>query len=172
MRYMVPVLVGLLAVSCVRSSYYELDTWAKAYEPPAAQMAASDDDIRDSVFRFQMVNSASKQGKKVHAYYLSVEGGQDPSDEFIRRYANSQTPVKKQSTCSVTSQDPLGVVDKETGLPGIILSIESLTRSGDVEADVTGGFYEGGQSASTNTYHLEFKNAHWAVKDSTPKKEP
>ncbi|NUM56466.1 MAG: hypothetical protein HUU46_22750 [Candidatus Hydrogenedentes bacterium] len=167
MRYFVALLICVVAVSCQRSSYYGMDTWAKPYRPAPAQMAASDDDIRESVFRYEMVHNESTQGRKAHAYYLSVEGGQDPSDALIQKFVNSQTPVKKQSAALVTSQTPLGVHDKQTGLPGLVLTVDSIKRDGDVEAVVTGGYVEGGQSAANKTYKMRFRHGHWVVIDSS-----
>ncbi len=167
MRNCLALLVCAMAVSCTRSSYYGLNYWAKAYEPPASQAAASDEDIRESVFRYQMTHNKSIQQKKAHAYYLSVEGGQDPSAVLLQRFINSQTPVLNQSAAEITSQAPLGVFNKQTRLPGIVLSVESISRTGDTAADVIGGYVEGGQSAATNVYHLKFRSGHWVVVDAT-----
>lgn len=167
MRYVVALLVCVALVSCQRSSYYGMNTWAKAYEPPADQMAASDDDVRESVFLYEIAHNESVQKGKAHAYYLSVEGGQDPSDALIAKFVNSQTPVKKQSAANVTPNTPLGVVDKVTGLPGLMLTIDSMDRIGGVEAEVRGGYVEGGQSAANRQYKLRFRHGHWVVIDAS-----
>ncbi len=162
MRYLVPVLVCVFALSCQRSSYYEMDTWAKSYVPPNNQSVDSDDDIRESVFRYQVHHNASYQKDKAHAYFLSVAGS-DPSGEFMTRFARNEPPVKKLSACEASSQIPIGVHDKQSGLPGIVLQIDALNRIGDKEAEVTGGYFEGGPSAPGNVYHVKFKNGAWVV---------
>lgn len=165
MRVIVAMLMLAMTVSCVRASYYDMDTWAKAYEPSAAQTAASDDDIRESVFRYLIANNRSEQGVKVHAYYLAVEGGADPTGEFLARFSRGATPVKKLSDCNATAQKPLGVVDKQTGLPGLVLRVDTIKRSGDAAAEVTGGYFEGGDTGPAGVYQLEFKNGRWAVSE-------
>ena len=162
MRYAVPVLMCLMILSCQRSSYYELDSWAKSYVPPKNQSADSDDDIRESVFRYQIHHNDSYQKDQAHGFYLAIAGG-DPSDEFMVRFARNETPIQKASACERTSDTPLGVHDKQSGLPGIILEIDALNRIGDKEAEVTGGYFEGGLSASSNVYHVKFKNGAWVV---------
>lgn len=163
MRHWSMLLVCLLVVSCTRSSYYHLDYWAKPYVPPAAQSAGSDDDIRESVFRYQMAHNASYQKEKAHAYFLAMEDGKDPSAEFLARFSRNATPVKGQSDCNSSSQTPIGVFDEQSGLPGLLLRIDSLNRIGADEAEVEGGCFEGGRSASGSTYRLKFKNGRWTV---------
>jgi hypothetical protein len=167
MRYIVPVLVCALAVSCVRSSYYDMDTWAKAYEPSATQSANSDDDIRESVFRYQMAHNKSIQREKAHAYYLSLEAWQDPSDEFMTRFARNLVPVKKLSACETSDRTPIGVYHKDTQLPGLVFAIRTLERTGDGEALVSGGYYESGKSGTGGTFHLKFRNGRWVVIESS-----
>jgi len=140
-----------------------MGTWAKSYEPAVAQAAASDDDVRESVFRYLMANNKSVQRKKAHAYFLAIEGGADPSDEFMTRFSRSATPVKKVSACTVSAQKPLGVVDNQTGLPGLVLRVDSIKRVGDTSAEVQASYFEGGDSGPSVVYALTFKNGHWAV---------
>jgi hypothetical protein len=167
MRYLVAVLVCLMAVSCTRSSYYGLNSWAKAYEPSAAQSADSDDDIRETVFRYQMANNKTIQQNKTHAFYLSLPDWQDPSDAFMTRFARSPIPAKKLSACDTSDEKPLGVHDKETKLPGVVLVIRTLERRGETDALVSGGYFEGGDNMAGSTFELSFRNGRWVVTDAS-----
>lgn len=163
MRYFVPLLLCVLAVSCTRSSYYNLDTWAKPHVPAAAQSAESDDDIRETVFRYRMAHNESYQAEKAHAYYLAVEGGLDPSDEFMKRFSRSATPVRKKSASTTGPGIPLAVSNNESGLPGLIFTFDSLERTGATQADVVSGYFEGERGSTGITNRLEFKNGRWVV---------
>ncbi|MCC6795175.1 MAG: hypothetical protein IT366_08650 [Candidatus Hydrogenedentes bacterium] len=163
MRYIITFMLCVLTLSCQRSSYYEMDYWAKSYVPPKNQTVDSDDDIRESVFRYQMHNNRSVQQQKTHAFFLSLEDWRDPSDEFMDRFARNPIKAKKFSACETANETPLGVHDKETKLPGIVLVLRTLERTGDTEALVSGGYFEGGDNMAGSTFELKFKNGRWTV---------
>jgi len=50
-------------------------------------------------------SNASGQQKQAAAYFLSIgKPGSDPSDEFIKRFANHIPPVRKASASSSSRQ--------------------------------------------------------------------
>jgi len=125
---------------------------------------SQEDDIRESVFRWQFEHNASEQQENARVYFLEIgkkEG--DPSDEFIKRFAGNKLPVRKRSECSVNMGRSVGVLDKKTGEKGLILSVRSIEWKSDTEVDVKGGYYEHGLSASGNTYTLKKVNGKWKV---------
>ena len=80
------------------------------------------DDIREAVFRWQFDHNASGQQTNSQVYFLEVgEKGGDPTDEFMKRFANHKPPVRKVSACSANAGK--GVLDMKTGEKGLIFRI-------------------------------------------------
>jgi hypothetical protein len=136
----------------------------------AAQMEAGanqvrqshEDDIREAVFRWQFDHNVSGQQKKAQAYFLSVgQKHDDPSDEFMKRFADNKPPVRKRSECSA---DPgKGVLDKKTGERGLLFHVTSIKWKSETQVEAEGGYYEAGRSASGNVYTLKKGNGRWVV---------
>lgn len=119
------------------------------------------DDIREVVFRYQFRHNSSIQVNKVAAYCLSVEKGSDPSDSFIKRFAGDTPAVRKVSECTA---DPYkGVVDKSSGKRGLVLRVKIIKWISQAEAEVVGGYFEDGLSASGNTYTVTKTKGTWRV---------
>jgi hypothetical protein len=120
------------------------------------------DDIREAVFRWQFDHNASGQQKKAQVYFLAIgEKGDDLTDEFMKRFADHKPPVRKVSACS--SDAGKGVRDKKTGETGLIFRIRKIEWKSDTQVEVKGGYYEGGLSASGNTYTVKKENGKWKV---------
>ena len=120
------------------------------------------DDIREAVFRWQFDHNASGQQTNAQVYFLEVgQKGDDPSDEFMKRFAGHKPPVRKKSACNAAPGK--GVFDKKTGQQGLIFRATSIDWKSDAEVDVQGGYYEAGLSSSGNTYTLKKKNGKWKV---------
>ena len=120
-----------------------------------------EDDVREAVFRWQFEHNASGQQKKAKAYYLQIGEKGDPSDAFMKRFAEHKSPVRKVSAC--TADSGKGVLDKKTGERGLIFRVTSIEWKSDTEVDVKGGYYEGGLNASGNTYTVKKENGKWKV---------
>jgi len=125
-----------------------------------AQSDQETDNIREATFRYMFAKNASGQQQAAKVYCLSVED-QDPADDFMHRFANDTPPVKKASQCTASARE--GVRDKETGARGLAFRVDKLTKKEDSRAEVDGGYYEAGLSASGNTYSLEKKEGVWKV---------
>lgn len=123
---------------------------------------SQEEDIREAVFRHQFDHNASGQQKRAAMYCLSVgQNGIDPSDEFMKRFANHKPPIRKRSECDA---DPVrGVIEKRTGNLGLIFRAQGITWISDKEVEVAGGYYEGGLSASGNTYTVTKQHGKWIV---------
>ena len=82
---------------------------------PARQR--QEDDIREAVFRWQFDHNVSGQQKTAKVYFLSVgEKYGDPSDEFIKRFANNKPPVRKRSECTADAgKGGFGQEDRRAG---------------------------------------------------------
>jgi hypothetical protein len=120
------------------------------------------DDVREAVFRWQFDHNASGQQQKAKAYYLDIgEKGADPSDEFLKRFADTKPPVRKRSAADVDIKS--GVTDKATKERGLVFSVKSIRLKSSTEAEAEGGYYEGGLSASSNTFIVKKTKGKWSV---------
>jgi hypothetical protein len=123
------------------------------------------DNVREAVFRYQFTNNAAHgpaaAAKRIAVFYLSVgDKDQDPSEEFLMRFAGHTPPVRKVSACSTKK---MRVEDKRTGERGLIFHVRSIRWISDTKAEVKGGYYEDGLSASGNTYTVVKRNGKWVV---------
>jgi hypothetical protein len=123
---------------------------------------SQEDDIREAVFRWQFDHNVSGQQKKAKVYFLAVgEKYSDPSDQFIKRFADNKPPVRKRSEC--TADAGKGVLDKKTGEQGLLFHVTSIKWKSDAQVEVEGGYYEAGLSASGNIYTLKNERGKWKV---------
>ena len=127
----------------------------------APARSAAEDDIREATYRYQFLHNASGLQQKADVYFLSLgEKDTDPSDAFMKRFADHKPTVKKVSSSAGRLG---GVRDKDTGGKGLIFRVAQIKWVSETEAEVSGGYYEGGLSASGNTYYLKKENGKWVV---------
>lgn len=168
MRTLVLV-VGVLCAACLVRADDAADAKAKAKAEAEAKAKAearakAEDDIREATFRYQFLHNASGLQQKADVYFLSLGGkDRDPSDEFMKRFADHKPPVKKVSQSAGRME---GVRDKATGGRGLIFRVEAIKWVSDTEVTVSGGYYEGGLSSSGNSYHLKKQKDKWVVEKS------
>lgn len=149
--------------------------------PPARRV--QEDNIRETVLRYQFQHNGSGIQQNAGAYYISLydEGVEPaspvkefalivhalvfdrpgvPSDGFIRRFRGHSPPVKKVSQCILEIN---GIRDRKTGQRGLMLSVGRIKWINDQTVEVNGGYYEGGMSASGNTYRVVRREKTWVV---------
>ena len=136
---------------------------------PAPSVQQSLDDIREAVFSYQISHNASGQQHSAQVYFLalyvpgdSLRQGHyvDPSDNLMARFRGNAPPVKKYSDCVESIN---GVFDVFTGAAGLLFRIESIREINTNEAEVTGGYFEAGLSASGNIYTVKRIADRWTV---------
>ncbi|HYV20991.1 MAG TPA: hypothetical protein VFC25_18400 [Verrucomicrobiae bacterium] len=135
---------------------------AATAEAVSKKQANAADDVREAVFRYMFEHNASVMQNNAPIVFLKVEGEQDPSPAFLERFAKQWPPVEPGSSASVSPWT--GATDKKTGKRGLIFRVESLRWISDSEAEVVGGYYEGGLSASGNVYRVKSEGGKWVVK--------
>jgi len=124
---------------------------------------AQEDSIREVVFRYQFDHNASGLKKDAAAYCLSLSDGRtDPSDQFITRFKGNQPPVRKISECGLVNHV---VTDVTTGKRGLIFRVTQMRWISGKEVEVVGGYYEGGLSASGDTYRVVRQHGNWYVSE-------
>jgi hypothetical protein len=122
-----------------------------------------EDEIREAIFRHQFANNRAGAKAYEALFFLSVEDGSDPTDDFMECFRNAGHRVRKVSQCACSPVD--GVQDKETGEPGVILEVREITWITEDEAEVEGGHYRHGLSSSGNCYRVVREAGRWAVRE-------
>jgi hypothetical protein len=137
-------------------------------ENQPAQLTAQDS-VREAVFRYQFDHNHSGQQHSAKVCFLSVMvledstgrwNDHDPSSELLHRFDGNAPPVKAFSQCRLSEE---GVFDFETDERGLLFRVGAIRWVSDDEAEVDGGYFEGGLSASGNTYYLECRDGQWIV---------
>jgi len=112
-------------------------------------------DIRETIFRYQF---AQFQHSSARAYFLVIEG-QDPSDEFMQRFADSKSFIKKGSEAR---QAPHAVVSA-TGERGVVCDVGPVKWLDEKSAEVIASFQVGKQSAAHFTVTLKWEHGKWKI---------
>ena len=152
MRRYIPMAIAIVLVVCACSSSPQATT----------QTMSEEDQIREAVFRYQFEFNASGLGKAANAYFLSVEGHEDPSPQLLKQFEGHRPPVKPASA-STLEPGTAQVVDRESGQPGLIFRIREIRRLTDDEVEVDGGYDEASESATGNTYRVMKTGGRWEV---------
>jgi hypothetical protein len=120
------------------------------------------DDIREAVFRWQFDhNPLRQQPNAPEVYFLRTEKHFELPDEFMKRFADNQPPVRTMSRRDAASRD------RRTGEHGVMFWITSIKWESDTEVDVGSRCgWNGG--ASGNTYIVKKENGKWRVTNDMP----
>jgi len=121
-------------------------------------------DVLEAVFRHQFERNEAGLGKDAAAYFLEV-CERDPSPPLLERFASHQPPVKARSQADVSAYE--GVTDRASGKKGLLFRVTSVQWLAPDRAQVKGGYFEGGLSASGNTYVVGLSEGRWQVLEQT-----
>ncbi|CAF0870077.1 unnamed protein product [Didymodactylos carnosus] len=129
-------------------------------DSPALQMQI-EDDIIETVFRYQFENNLSSQRQNAHVYCLRINGI-DPLPSFLYRF-RSDPKVRPVSLCTISDQHT--VYETQTQLSGLVFyvtrPIQMLSKD---EARVMTGYWEGNLSSQINEYLVARQNdGKWMV---------
>ena len=130
----------------------------------AEQKEELDSGIVESVFRYQIKQCGDNTSLTV--FLLSVRG-KDPSDEFIKRFADESVSVKKRSVLA-KSEATNEFIDKESGKSAALLSIDKLNLPEEGNAQVEGSCGYADWSARGYRYSLVREDKRWMVKRADP----
>jgi hypothetical protein len=124
----------------------------------AARHVAQEDDIREAIFRYEM-----KDHRGPDVVFLSINN-QEPSDAFMRRFFDAKLSVKTWSAIAPATKPPQRWInDRETGNPGVALSVGKITWTSDHGVTVAGGYYCGILCAGAGDFYVNLKGKRWIV---------
>ena len=124
-------------------------------------------DVVEAVFRHQFNRNASGGQKNVEYFFLSLDARADPPPELLSRFKEEKPIVLPVSMATASASE--GVKHKELGGRGLIFGVTHVAWLDDSTAEVEGGYYEAGLSASGNTYRVKRTNGVWKVTDDRMK---
>jgi len=124
---------------------------------------SSDDDVLEAVFRHQFAHNAAQRREAAALYCLALGGDQDPSADFLRRFAAHRPPVAAASRCALTEGGE--VQDRENGAPALLFRVTALRRLGEDEAEAHAEYLEGWLSGAGSTYRVVRQAGQWVVTD-------
>jgi hypothetical protein len=128
----------------------------------ASSRTLQEDNIAEVVFRHEIDESHRQEGYSM--FFLSRGERIDPTDTFMRRFANKGYVVKPVSQ-SVILYD--GVRDKSSpkGDRGLILGIHRITWVTGTEAAVGVSTFSWGWGQSASVCRVVLENGAWVVKN-------
>lgn len=147
--------------------------------PEAATRAASEEDIREAVLRYQMEdwirtvdkdeaeakNPADKEAAQHYNFkiFFIETNGMDPTDDFMKRFHGIPRILKKSSYSEVAKVMRMPIVDKETQERGIIFSADGIRWLGKNRVKVDGGYHCDGLCGADYTFDVRFEKGRWVV---------
>lgn len=116
--------------------------------------------IQEVVVRYQIQNLEGHKSSDL--FFLSLKEHRDPNYEVVRRLASSSYRVKPISE----SIDKRAVInDKETGEPGVILTVGNITWLDQNRVEVGLSTYSGFGDAKGYLYEVTRGKDGWTVKN-------
>jgi hypothetical protein len=136
--------------------------------PPDAGRPSRDDDVRESVIRYQF-----KAINLVVAFHFISIDDKNPSDAFLLRFRDDDPPVRPISEARIIRKPIRSVIDRKTSKEGAIFRVGSIKWISDVKVDVAGG-YECGDSCDekSGVFHVSKQGDQWVVDSFAPAGKP
>ena len=148
--------------------------------PDVVTRAASEEDIREAVLRYQMEDwirtvdkdesEAKNQADKEAAQHYNFKiffveiSGNDPTDDLMKRFVGVPRIVKKASNSETHKTAGMPVVDKESQERGIIFSADDIRWLGKNHVKVEGGYHCDGLCGASYTFDMRLEKGKWIVR--------
>jgi hypothetical protein len=158
LRLFIALLTFIIGVA-IATFWHFRPTVLRPSDKPVFTRTIEEENIAEAVFRYQFENCCVNP--KYSVYFISRGDDLDPSDNFMKRFAGHNPPVKKVSQ-SVKVSD--GVNDKETGERGVILGIHRIKWLNNAEIDVSVSEFVWGWGQSGSVCRVVRENDKWKVK--------
>jgi hypothetical protein len=115
--------------------------------------------VGEAVFRYQLQQPVADAPQPSH-YYLALHG-RDPEAAVLHRLQHLGSAVHPFSRCRVTARD--GVIDRVTGVQGVILQVAWLVWVHAAAVEAVGGYYCTHRHAAGFRYDVAHDRGLWAV---------
>lgn len=163
------LLIGILAPSAGLAGSPAKPPTTAPWKPSTTQPVSSTQpaakgpeylNVLETVFRYQFDHNASGSQRNVDYFFVRLDHS-DPPPELLERFKNQSPRVLPASMAK--SSAGRGVTHKDLGGRGLIFNITQIAWLDANTAEVDGGYYEAGLSASGNTYRVERRDGKWVV---------
>ena len=124
---------------------------------PKFSRAVEEANIVEAVFRYQIAEESRSESNGI--VFLSLGSDASPTDEFMRRFADTQV-VRKFSQANKRGD---GVTDKKTGERGIILEVHRLEWISDADVKVVVGTYAWSWGQTGSDCRVAHETDKWVV---------
>jgi len=104
--------------------------------------AGTEDDLREAIFRVLFAEADTRTNWK-GACFVSLEGGADPSPEFLKRFSDYSRPMKPASEAVAPFQPRRGPRGRTVSEDNLIFRINSIVWLNDYEADARADYNAG-----------------------------
>jgi hypothetical protein len=153
---MMPLMKGLLVFLLLATFVVSPAVQKGAPESPRS---AQDDNIRETVFRYQFSHA-----ELIFAYYFIAIDDKSPSEAFLQRFRDNDPPVRPISKAERVKKPMRMVVDRDDQKQGIIFYSGPIKWISDSKADVTARF-ECGDTCDelSGVYHVSLQGSRWVV---------
>jgi hypothetical protein len=111
--------------------------------------------VCDAVFRYQLQQPLADAPRPL--CYDVARQGRDPDDAFLGRLRAFASDVQPLSHCRVSMRD--GVVDRISGVRGVIVQVTRLSWVHSPAVDVIGGYDLTPRHAASFRYHVKHEGA-------------
>lgn len=122
--------------------------------------SVEEDCIVEAVYRYQIENSEGHKPSSL--FFLAREEGHNPPNEVVQRLKDASYRVKVASN-SVNQHTVIR--DKETGEPGVALTVGKIRWVDKTTVEVDVSAYSGWGDVKAYVYHLVRGNNGWVVKE-------
>ena len=129
-----------------------------------ADLPQQTDDVLEVMYLHFFQEDGFKPSEPSGACYLAVVANQvvvDPGERLLRRFSGNGVPVRPFS--NAIKAETSEFIDKETGVPGIVLYVSQVRWRNPNQVYVWGGYYSGNLSSQSNLYLLEKVQGKWRV---------
>jgi hypothetical protein len=132
--------------------------------PPRSLTQADRDDICEAAFKYY----GKSGGFRSDLMFLSMPGGIDPSDDFMKRFRDYQPKAEKKSMATHDGPPARQVRHKVTGQAGVVVYAgePSMQTNGSVRVEMSYDMFSLG--GGHNSLILSRSNAVWSVIEKIP----
>ncbi len=146
---------GILFALAACSTTHSIDRHGTAHAPIGAQVAVFDELFRSNA-------SAIKDGAASYCISTGAEGSTTTVDLAVLAALRDNAKVRPASACTIAANGS-GVVDRATGKPSLMFSVDTVSCSSADDCLIRGGYYEANLSAQTNRYRVQRVEGNWRV---------
>ena len=124
---------------------------------------SEDDLIREIVFKKILEPFCLKPNKNLKVCYLSVDGGQDPSKDLLKKFSNYKVSVKKSSDLIVSVENGDIMLNENSKEQGVLFTVSKLEWKSKIEVKVSAVSYIGNMGGNGCDYTLKKENSKWRI---------